>query len=56
MAKRRSESTESNQGFFLFIIIKAIIHSAGRASAPDHFWPDYIDHLESELNPCNIVL
>ena len=28
----------------------------GKASAPDNFWPDYFDHLKSELNPCNIVL
>ena len=28
----------------------------GKAIAPDHFWLDYIDHLKSELNPCNNVL
>jgi MoaA/NifB/PqqE/SkfB family radical SAM enzyme len=29
---------------------------ARKAGAPDHYWPDYFDHLPSELNPCNIVL
>ena len=29
---------------------------SGKAIAPDHFWSNYIDHLNSELNHCNIVL